>query len=42
MESAESDVDYLEVNAVFNGEPVKLLTKSIWTGLLRTSHNSCK
>jgi len=28
MESAESDDDYLEVNAVQNGEPVELLEKS--------------
>jgi len=28
MESAESDDDYLEVNAVLNGEPVELLEKS--------------
>jgi len=28
MESAESDVDCLEVNVVFIGEPVELLEKS--------------
>ena len=25
MESAESDIGYLEVSAIFNGEPVDLL-----------------
>jgi len=29
MESEENDVGYLEVNAVFNGEPMKLLERSI-------------
>jgi len=29
MESAKSNVEYLEVNAVFNGEPVQLLEKSM-------------
>jgi len=27
MESAESDVGYLDVNAVYNGEPMELLEK---------------
>jgi len=29
VESVESDVGYLEVNAVFSGEPVELLEESI-------------
>jgi len=29
MESAESDVGYLDVNAVFSGEPMELLGKSV-------------
>jgi len=29
MESAESDVGYLEVDVLFNGEPVELLKKSV-------------
>jgi len=28
MEREESDVGYLEINAVFNGEPMELLEKS--------------
>jgi len=32
----ESDVGCLEVNAVFSGEPVEMLEKSIRTGLKRT------
>jgi len=40
MRSAESDIGYLEVNAVLNREPMELSEKSIRTVLERTSHNS--
>jgi len=41
-ESAESDICYLELNAIFNGEPMELLEKSVWTEMKRTGHNTCK
>jgi len=41
MKSTESDVCYLEVDAVFNREPVELLEESTWTaGLRRTGNNT--
>jgi len=43
MKSMESDVCYFKVNAVFNGEPVELLEKSMWTaGLMRTGCDTGK
>ena len=41
MKSAESDVCYFEVDAVFNREPVELLEEITWTaGLRRTGNNT--
>ena len=41
MKSTESDVCYVEVDAVFNREPVELLEESTWTaGLRRTRNNT--
>jgi len=39
MKSTESDVCYLEVNAVFNEKPVELLEESTWTAGLRRTGN---
>ena len=36
---SESDVSYLEVDAVFNLEPVELLEESTWTAWLRRTGN---
>ena len=39
MKSTESDVCYLEVNAVFNEKPVELLEERTWTAGLRRTGN---
>jgi len=39
MKSAESEVCYFEVNAVFNREPVELLEETMWTAGLRRTGN---
>ena len=42
MESAESEVGYLEVDAIVNGELVEVMEKSVRTEMKRTGHNTCK
>jgi len=36
MKSAESDIGYLEANAIFNEESMQLLENSVWTEVKRT------